>query len=106
MCLAIPGRVVEWLDQSALFAMAHVDFGGIQRPVNMTCVLEAAVDDYVLVHAGIAISRIDSQQAEQVWRDLAALGIARVHEEDAGPVSPSDAGRSTRQGAMEGSGFE
>jgi hydrogenase expression/formation protein HypC len=78
VCLAVPGRVVEWLDTTRLFASARVDFGGIQRHVNMACVPEAKVDEYVLVHAGIAISRIDREQAERVWQDLATLGIARM----------------------------
>jgi hydrogenase expression/formation protein HypC len=76
MCLAIPGRVIEWLDTTPLFATASIDFGGIRRNVNMTCVSEAAVDDYVLVHAGIAISLIDPSQAERLWQDLESLGMA------------------------------
>ena len=89
MCLAIPGRVMEWLDQSPLFASAKVDFGGVQRTVNMACVPEASVQDYVLVHAGIAISRIDPQQAERIWEDLAALGLAHVVDEDI-PTDPME----------------
>jgi hydrogenase expression/formation protein HypC len=82
VCLAVPGRVVEWLEREPLFASARVDFGGIQRVVNMACVPDAGCDDYVLVHAGIAISRIAQEQAEQLWRDLEAAGIARSVSDD------------------------
>lgn len=90
MCLAIPGRVVEWLDQSPLFASAKVDFGGVRRTVNMACVPEAAVQDYVLVHAGIAISRLDPLQAERIWEDLTALGLAHSVDDEAVPEQSAE----------------
>ncbi len=56
MCLGIPGRVVRWLDQSELMAEAEIDFDGVRKRCPMACVPEAVVGDYVLVHAGIAIT--------------------------------------------------
>jgi hydrogenase expression/formation protein HypC len=56
MCLGIPGRVVRWLDQTELMAEAEIDFDGIRKRCPMACVPEAVVGDYVLVHAGIAIT--------------------------------------------------
>lgn len=73
MCLAVPGKVVQWLDRDPLFATAHVEFAGVRRAVNMACVPDAACGDYVLVHAGIAISRIDAEAAEQLSRELDEL---------------------------------
>jgi hydrogenase expression/formation protein HypC len=75
MCLAVPGQVVEWLEKNPPFCTAAVEFAGIRRQVSMDCVPEAAVGDYVLVHAGIAISRIDEEEAEQVLQTLRELNL-------------------------------
>lgn len=73
MCLGVPGKVVRWLDRDPTFARAEVEFGGVRRPCHMACVPEAAEGDYVIVHAGIAISRVDAEEAQRTLRDLAAL---------------------------------
>jgi hydrogenase expression/formation protein HypC len=78
MCLAIPGKVVELLDADPPFAAAVVEFGGVRRHVSLACVPEAAAGDYVLVHAGVAISRINAQEAEKV---LAALEELELEED-------------------------
>lgn len=59
MCLAIPARVVERLKAAA----ALIDAGGIEKRVSLELVPEAAVGDYVIVHAGYAISRLDPEEA-------------------------------------------
>jgi len=74
MCLGVPGRVARWIDQDPLFAKAEVEFGGIRRICHMACVLDSAEGDYVLVHAGIAISRIDADAAERLIDELARIG--------------------------------
>lgn len=69
MCLAVPGRVLE-IDGDT----ARVDFGGITREANVTLVPEAAVDSYVLVHAGFAIQVLNEAEAEEtlsLFRQLA-----------------------------------
>lgn len=73
MCLGIPGKVVRWLDRDPLFATAEIEFDGLCRPCGMACVPEAQVDDYVIVHAGIAIARIDAAAAARVFAELAQL---------------------------------
>lgn len=75
MCLAVPGRVIEWGERRPLFSAATVEFAGVRRQINMACVPEAAAGDYVLVHAGIAISRIDAAEAERVLATLEELGL-------------------------------
>jgi hydrogenase expression/formation protein HypC len=55
---------------------ATVEFAGVRRKVAMDCVPEAEPGDYVLVHAGIAISRIDQEEAEQVLQTLDELALA------------------------------
>lgn len=81
MCLAVPGRIVEWTKRRAPFSSAHVEFGGVRREVSMACVPEAREGDYVLVHAGIAISTIDAAEAQRV---LATLAELQLTDDDAG----------------------
>jgi hydrogenase expression/formation protein HypC len=73
MCLAIPGRVVRWLDSDPLMALAEVEFGGIVRQCHMACVPEARAGDYVVVHAGVAIARLDEVAAQRTLAELASL---------------------------------
>ncbi len=80
MCLAVPGQVVEWLHREPPFSTAAVEFAGIRRKVSMECVPEAAIGDYVLVHAGIAISRIDADEAAQVLATLQQLELDSEEE--------------------------
>ena len=75
MCLGVPGRVVHWVNRDPLFAAAEVEFAGVRRTCQMACVPEADVGDYVVVHAGIAISRIDAAEAEQSLAELQRLGL-------------------------------
>ncbi len=74
MCLGIPGRVIRFTEEEMPFAKAEVEFDGVRRVVHMACVPEAIVGDYVIVHAGIAITRIDPIEAQRVFDELAALG--------------------------------
>ena len=60
MCLAIPGRLVE-LQQDGL---AKVDFGGVRRSVNVMFTPEAEPGDWVLVHVGFALARVDEAEAK------------------------------------------
>lgn len=85
MCLAVPGKVVRWLDRDSTFATAEVEFAGVRRRCQMACVPEAVEGDYVIVHAGIAISRVDAAEAERAIADLTRFGQ---------PESPSVSGDS------------
>jgi len=73
MCLAVPGKVVEWIDRDSLLAMALVEFEGVRRQISLACVPETEIGEYVLAHAGIAISRIDADEAKRVFKALAEL---------------------------------
>ena len=70
MCLAVPGKVLDVENSDALSAGGRVDFGGIVKQVNLAYVPEAKSGDYVLVHAGFAISVIDEEQAAEIFRFL------------------------------------
>ena len=65
MCLAIPGKIIE-IEPSddEIFRSGKVSFDGIHRSVNLSMVPEARVGDYVLVHVGVALQRIDEEEAK------------------------------------------
>jgi hydrogenase expression/formation protein HypC len=64
MCLGVPGKIVELYEQNDL-PMGKVEFGGIRKEVCLAYTPEAQVGDYVLVHVGFAISRIDEHEAQE-----------------------------------------
>jgi hydrogenase expression/formation protein HypC len=72
MCLAIPGKVIETFEQAGML-MGKVQFGGIVREACLAYVPETQVGDYVLVHVGFAISRIDEAEAERTYQALRDL---------------------------------
>lgn len=77
MCLAIPGRVASISAEDPLTRMGKVDFGGVLKQACLACVPEAQVGDYVIVHAGFAISRLDEEEADKVFeylREMEQLG--------------------------------
>jgi hydrogenase expression/formation protein HypC len=74
MCLAIPGKVVRWIERDPLLAVAEVEFGGVTRRCQMACVPEAGLGDYVVVHAGVAIAILDADAAARVLAELSSLG--------------------------------
>lgn len=86
MCLAVPGRVVSTMGEDEL-RVGDVDFGGVARTTNLAFVPEAAVGDYVLVHVGFAIARIDEQVARETLEALAELEA--LSEESAATGAPA-----------------
>jgi hydrogenase expression/formation protein HypC len=70
MCLAVPGKIVKVLGDDPSRRAARVDFGGIEKQVQLMFVPEAGVGDYVLVHVGFAIARVDEAEARQVFEYL------------------------------------
>ena len=84
MCLGVPGRITEiWQHETTGLAMGKVSFSGIGKEVCLSCVPDAEVGDYVVVHVGFAISKVDEDEAKQVFSyleamdDLAELEIAQ-----------------------------
>lgn len=73
MCLGIPGEVLS-VQEDAL-RTGRVAFGGVVKEVCLAYVPEAEVGDYVIVHAGFAISRLDREAAERVFSYLQAVGV-------------------------------
>ncbi|MBL7742324.1 MAG: HypC/HybG/HupF family hydrogenase formation chaperone [Chitinophagaceae bacterium] len=75
MCLAIPGKLLSVTVQlDDTFRQGKVSFGGIIKEVNLSMVPEANVGDYVLVHVGVAIGRVDEEEAQQTFEYLKRMG--------------------------------
>ncbi len=77
MCLGIPGRIVE-VSPEGLMRMGKVDFGGIVREACLAYVPEAQLGDYVIVHAGFAISQLNEEEAHETLKLMAEMGILEV----------------------------
>jgi hydrogenase expression/formation protein HypC len=75
MCLAVPGKI-ESITGVDFGRFARVNFSGVKKDVSLAYVPEAVVGDYVLVHVGFAISRIDEAEAKQVFEYLVQMGEA------------------------------
>ena len=69
MCLGIPGKVIDTYTENDML-MGKVDFGGVSRRVCLEHVPEVRPDEYVLVHVGFALSRIDEDEARRVFEFL------------------------------------
>jgi hydrogenase expression/formation protein HypC len=74
MCLGVPGKLVAWIRQDPIFGLALIEFAGVRQECHMACVPDAAIGDFVIVHAGIAISRIHHDEAARTLREFAAIG--------------------------------
>jgi hydrogenase expression/formation protein HypC len=85
MCLAIPGKIVS-AEEVGGVRVGRVAFGGVTRQTCLDFVPEAAVGDYVLVHVGFAMSRVDREEAERTYELLGLMGLL---EEELGPDQTS-----------------
>lgn len=73
MCLGVPGMVVETYREHDVL-MGKVDFGGVRKAACLEHVPDVAIGDYVLIHVGFALSRLDEEEAHRVFALLAELG--------------------------------
>lgn len=73
MCLGVPGQVLSIDENDPLTRMGKVQFGGIRKDISLAFVPEADVGDYVIVHAGFAISQLDEDRATEVLDTLEQL---------------------------------
>ncbi|MBE9069841.1 HypC/HybG/HupF family hydrogenase formation chaperone [Leptolyngbya cf. ectocarpi LEGE 11479] len=74
MCLAVPGKIISITGED-LTRMGRVSFGGVVKEVSLAYVPEAQVDDYVVVHVGFAISKLDLEEAEQTLNYLKQMNL-------------------------------
>ena len=81
MCLAVPGKLLSIEGSDPVFRTGRVSFGGIVKQIALAYVPEAKLGDYVLVHAGFAISTVDEAEAQQVFEDLKRMDELAEAEE-------------------------
>jgi hydrogenase expression/formation protein HypC len=74
MCLAVPGKILDTEERGGS-RIGRVQFGGITRQAYLDFVPEAEVGDYVIVHVGFAISRVNAEEAERTYRLLEQMGL-------------------------------
>lgn len=82
MCLAIPGKIVSISGDEDIYRKGKVNFGGIVKEVSLAYVPDAQVGDYVIVHVGFAISRLDEEEATQVFEYLRQMDELKDLEEN------------------------
>lgn len=86
MCLAIPGKILEFHDSNGI-KMAKVDFGGVSREACLEYLPEAGLGDFVMVHVGFAISKVDEEEAARTFKyledmdELAELSAAALERD-------------------------
>ncbi len=88
MCLAVPGKILS-VEECEGCRMARVQFGGIVRQVQLDLVPEAVVGDFVIVHVGFALSRVDAEEAARTYELLQNLGLLEG-ELAAGAETPAE----------------
>jgi hydrogenase expression/formation protein HypC len=101
MCLGIPGKVVEISDSGPL-RMGKIDFGGVRKEACLAYVPEVVIGDYVIVHVGFAISRLDEDEAlktlellRMIDEDAVAMELGSMFAPDGPPDGPAPAPAST-----------
>lgn len=85
MCLGIPGKIISIEENHLGISMGKVNFGGIIKETCLAFTPEAQVGDYVIVHVGFAISRLDEEEARQTFEALAEL--ERIADEQGEPLT-------------------
>jgi len=77
MCLAIPARIAEKLDND----MALIDLGGVRKEISLSLVDDVAVGDYVIVHVGYALTKLDPDEAERTLKLFADVGALQAEDQ-------------------------
>jgi hydrogenase expression/formation protein HypC len=96
MCLAVPGRIVR-LDTRDDTIMAEVDFGGVRKDVCLEYIPDAAVGEFVIVHVGFAIQRLDEESAKQTLENFERLGVLEEEFGDGFAIAARQAGEDPRE---------
>jgi hydrogenase expression/formation protein HypC len=89
MCLAIPGKILEISENNGLRA-GRVEFGGIVSNVCLDFVPDVQIGDYVIVHVGFAISRVDREEAERTYEALESMGLLEGELPSSSEESPKE----------------
>ncbi len=103
MCLAVPGRVLSTAEVDGTL-MADVDFGGVRKEVCLQYIPDVSIGEYVVVHVGFAIQRLDEQSALETLANFERMGILEEEFGDGFALAARQAGleHTTAQGARDG----
>lgn len=74
MCLAIPGKVLSISGDDPLTRMGRIDFSGVIKEASLAYLPEVVVGDYVIIHVGFALSKVDEAEAQKVFEYLKKMG--------------------------------
>ena len=99
MCLAIPGKVISISGDDSLTRMGRIDFSGVIKQVSLAYVPEVGVGDYVIVHVGFALSKVDEAEAQKVFSYLKKIGELGELEEPTQPIKSAPVGRASPRAA-------
>ncbi|HET7739668.1 MAG TPA: HypC/HybG/HupF family hydrogenase formation chaperone [Mycobacterium sp.] len=91
MCLAVPGKIVSIADRDGTL-MSTVDFGGLRKDVCLEYIPDAAVGEYVVVHVGFAIQRLDEESAIATLAEFEHLGVLKEEFGDGFELAARQAG--------------
>ncbi|CAA0098229.1 Hydrogenase maturation factor HypC [Mycolicibacterium vanbaalenii] len=91
MCLAVPGKILRMEDRDGTL-MSVVDFGGVQKEVCLQYIPDARVGEYVVVHVGFAIQRLDEESAIQTLAEFERLGVLNEEFGDGFELAAQQAG--------------
>jgi hydrogenase expression/formation protein HypC len=91
MCLAVPGKIVDLENRDGTL-MADVDFGGVHKDVCLEYIPDAVVGEYVIVHVGFAIQRLDEQSALKTLDEFAHLGVLKEEFGDGFAIAAKQSG--------------
>lgn len=91
MCLAVPGRVIS-IEERDMTPMAEVDFGGVKKDVCLQYIPDIRIGEYVMVHVGFAIQRMDEESALETLANFEKLGILEEEFGDGFALAAQQAG--------------
>lgn len=95
MCLAIPGKVLEIARDEAGVRMGRTNFGGVVKQICLEYTPDVRVGDYVLVHVGVALSKVDEAEAEKTYALLKEIGqLEELETPDVDQLTPKHGGSS------------
>ena len=98
MCLAVPGKILRMEDRDGTL-MSVVDFGGVQKDVCLQYIPDAQVGEYVVVHVGFAIQRLDEESAIQTLAEFERLGVLEEEFGDGFELAARQAGMANPEAA-------
>lgn len=99
MCLAVPGKILRMEDRDGTL-MSIVDFGGVQKDVCLQYIPDAQIGEYVVVHVGFAIQRLDEESAVQTLAEFDRLGVLEEEFGDGFELAARQAGMANPEAAV------